>query len=691
MSEVMTYKLNWFRLNSSWTCRNNQMITTPSVEKAKKTIEVVGIPEDATIDSAVLTVHCTSGLGGPRQLSVNGNNLQGNRTNTVNLTVTGNGPIELEFIFQDYGRDNMSDGKHYGEMVFSEIALVVTYTGAPPSEDPEEEDTGLVKPDTSGICLYAPDAEDFTDNGYGLLRPLSCTVEEEAGGQYELTLVMPIGGTLWEYIEPEGIIKAPVPVIHTTAFQMAGAEYWKIKATASNVPVKSKVPTITRTANINQYPTWSSSEYYRRGAIVKYNNKAWQYAGADNVMSGGMLTVAPGSAGYWIDITTYATKYNDGKTLGTLQRNEIFTKIDDAGSSWMRVKTGGGIEGYIETRYAEYYSEGGSYVPERTIRAQCFRIYRVEKDSDSRTITVNARHLSYDFERTFLTQCSQQGVSVVTALSIIRGAMVFEDNRQLITNITGQTVDLDCSWDNGITALLNPDTGIAAQLQAKVLRDNEDIFILQDDHTDHNYVIRYGKNMKSVRWTIDTSSMATRIIPHCKAADDTDLLLPEQYVDSPLINEYPIVYTEALSVNAKVNGKGTVDGQEVEHLTTEQCYTLMREESQKRYDEDHADEPEITVDVDLQMLGSTEEYSYLKDLEILYMYDSVRVVHPGLGIETTCYLTGYTFDAIMKRYTNITLTNARRQQTGATAGYELKNNSIRFEKLSQTAVDRLRA
>lgn len=689
MSESMIYEINWFRLNSSWTCRNNQMITTPSVERAKKTIEVVGIPEDAVIDSAVLTVHCTSGLGGPQQLSVNGNNLQGNRTNTVSMTVTGNGPIELEFVFQDYGRDNMSDGRHYGEMVFSEIVLTVTYTGAPPSEDPDDPDTGLPKNESTGICLYAPDAVDFTDNGIGILRPLTCVVSEEAGGQYELTLEMAIDGPMWEHITTEGIIKAPVPVIHTDAFQMSGAEYWKIKATASNVPVKSRVPTITRTDDTGQYAEWEHAGRYHRGDKVAWQGKVWQYTGVD--FPDGAKTTAPGTSGYWVDVTTYSTKYNDGKTLATLQRNEVFTKIDDAGSSWMRVKTGGGIEGYIESRYAEYYDDADSYVPARTIRSQCFRIYRIEKDSQTRTVKVSARHLSYDFERTFLAQCSQQGVTVPTALSIIRSAMTIDDNRQLITNITEETVDLDCSWDNGITALLNPDTGIAAQLQAKVLRDNEDFFILQDDHTDHNFTIRYSKNMRSVRWTIDTSSMATRIIPHCKAADDTDLLLPEQYVDSPLINEYPIIYTEALSINAKVGEKGTVGGQEIEHLTEEQCCQLMREEAQKRYDEDHADEPEITVDVDLVMLGSTEEYAEYRDAEILYMYDTVRVIHPGLGIDARCFLTGYEFDAIHKHYTRLTLTNARRQQMSATAGYELKNNSIRFEKLSQTAVDRLRA
>ena len=42
------------------------------------------------------------------------------------------------------------------------------------------------------ICIYAPDAQDFSTNGLGILTPLECTIEEQAGGMYELKLVHPI-------------------------------------------------------------------------------------------------------------------------------------------------------------------------------------------------------------------------------------------------------------------------------------------------------------------------------------------------------------------------------------------------------------------------------------------------------------------------------------------------------------------
>ena len=63
------------------------------------------------------------------------------------------------------------------------------------------------------ICIYPPNAEDFTTNGLGILTPLECTVEEVAAGKYELELVHPIDNTLrWAQIANGCILKVPAPV-----------------------------------------------------------------------------------------------------------------------------------------------------------------------------------------------------------------------------------------------------------------------------------------------------------------------------------------------------------------------------------------------------------------------------------------------------------------------------------------------
>ena len=703
MAETLTFGISGFSLKSSWTNKGGRVYTTPTTAKATKTVAVSGIPDGATIDSVVLHVTCGSSMGGANVLTVNGKSLRANRANTVDFasTVTANGSYSFLFKFKENGVDSLSDGTHYGSMSFSGISLVITYTpAAEPEPEPEPEPEELYDyPDSHNISFYAPDDEDFTSNGLGILTPSRCIVTEEAGGQYELEMELPAEGDSWQLLECESIIKAPVPVITIEAFEMAGAEYWKIKSNRGSVAVKSKIPTVTRVASSSGYSSWSASTPYATGAKVSYNGNAWQYTGpnltnyyADVGVRPSVFTSAPGSASYWKNITSYSTKTNSGKTLATLGRNEVFTVIDKLkNNTWLRVKTSGGVTGYIEASNAEYFSNEGAHVESREIRQQCFRVYRIEKDSETRTVRVNARHLSYDFAKTYLAKCEAKTVTVPTAISLIEEAELEEDNRHIYTDISETTVDLDCSWENGVTALLNPDAGVVAQLQAKLIRDNEDFFVLADAHTDRGFRIDYGNNLKSVQWTVDTSSMVTRVVPYCKNSANEDMILPELYVESEKIEDYPVVYTETMSVNCKEGSKGTIDGTEIAKLTKEQCYTIMREEAKKRFDVDHADEPEVTIDIDMLMLGSTVEYAHLAPLEVLFMYDTVHISHPLLKLNIDAYMTGYEYDAILRRYNRITLTNARRRIDNNVAAFDIRDNSIRFEKLSSTAVDRLRS
>ena len=62
------------------------------------------------------------------------------------------------------------------------------------------------------ICVYAPDAVDFSSNGLGPVSPQSATVTETLNGEYELTLVHPLDETgKWQRLSEGCILRAPVP------------------------------------------------------------------------------------------------------------------------------------------------------------------------------------------------------------------------------------------------------------------------------------------------------------------------------------------------------------------------------------------------------------------------------------------------------------------------------------------------
>ena len=85
------------------------------------------------------------------------------------------------------------------------------------------------------ICVYPPDCADFSNNGLGVVRPLSCTVTETLNGEWELTLVHPIDeDNRWSRLSEGYILRAPVPaavpaalgVYALTRFEVGRPLFW---------------------------------------------------------------------------------------------------------------------------------------------------------------------------------------------------------------------------------------------------------------------------------------------------------------------------------------------------------------------------------------------------------------------------------------------------------------------------------
>ena len=75
-----------------------------------------------------------------------------------------------------------------------------------------------------GIPVYAPDAEDFSSNGLGLMLATECTIEETRNGMYELKMVQPIASDMrWMQVQPGCILKAAAPLRESPPAQMTAS------------------------------------------------------------------------------------------------------------------------------------------------------------------------------------------------------------------------------------------------------------------------------------------------------------------------------------------------------------------------------------------------------------------------------------------------------------------------------------
>lgn len=725
MEYELTFPISNFSLASTWSNNaSGAIVSGPSLAAQTIAVSVEGIVVGSRIQSVLIRATTGNTTGGARVLDVHFSDFEGEPArmtpqteNEVGLTseniLTEDGTYNLVFRFQDNGRTGMSEGTHTQSMTFSSVSLVVKYltdVQPTPGPIPPPRPTRTDAPENA-ITLH----DGLTRGLIAVLHPSECVITEEAGGEYELSMTYPMDG-VWREIVPERIIRAPVPHMHIDAVMAQSVTMWEVTPVdgTTKVPLWKIVPTVYTKKNsgaesVTGLFNWDSTKSYTAGWHVIYQSRV--YVCAHDTGTSHIPPVGAEQSGYyWSYVSTveeYAEQHSQGggtivRTAGEkiedLNEGTKMVKLGDLDQKYMLVRATTGKMGYIEkakcTELQESSSIDTTIIPEHDIKRQYFRIYGTSISSDDHTVTVNARHISYDADMLRLKECATVEASAAIAVQMLQqcyimtaASMQDEDisaeDRIIATDITDGKITADWSWASPISAICDPESGIVSQVRARLIRDNDDILILSNDRTTNGAVIKYGVNLIGVTVSVDNSELVTRIIPVGKAEDDSKLYLPESYMDSEHIYDYPLIRYEVLEVSAKVGQEvEQPDSMEKKKYTDEDVFAKMREEGQKRYDKDFCDLPQMTVDVEFLLLGDTEEYRQYRGLQRLNLYDLVRVQHEQMGIDVALQVSGYEWDAIMRRYNGITLGNPWEYGSGTVSGYQIGSRAISERALS---------
>lgn len=486
------------------------------------------------------------------------------------------------------------------------------------------------------INIYAPGATDWSSNGLAILLPTECKISETAGGSYELELTHPITDDLrWKTIAEGCVIKTPVPAAQTPYINL-------YKEGAPGVPgVPQRIIHAAYTGD-----NWSAVNIYEK-PDTSSNVLAKLWAGMEY---------------------EYLSAHNNLFHVGTDQYGNV-GYIQNIQSQYVRTE--------------EEITPGYSTIAQpRQIRTQLFRVYHVEVNTENHIIKAWARHISYDFMGNICGNLKLNKVELPAALDQLKASMITPESRALIAGITTE-ISGEWQYENGIKVLLDPETGFVAKARCKIIRDNNDIFLLENVAYDRNVRVEYGKNLKGIKWTKRSDAVVTRIVPVGRNADNTNLLLPEVYVDSEHINAYPVIYTQKLDVpDAKVS----------DTMTTAQAYTAMRNAAAAEFAKG-CDLVSFDLDVDFIQLGDTEEYKQYHDLQQVFLYDTITVNHSPTGFSARAQVKAYEWDAILKKYTKVTLGDVFEAAGSTIAGYQLPTGGISGTKLVPGGVgsDQLRS
>ena len=531
------------------------------------------------------------------------------------------------------------------------------------------------------ISVYPLTAADYTGNGAAVLTPTEARIRMVAGGEYSFTMEHPMDPWgKWKYLVREAVVKLPVPKETIPAASVGvDTDVYKTNTKADLREGASEPTTIT-------YSTWSQYNTYSVGSKVTSDNRNYKciYWDSDSPLRAN----APSGSTWWQEI---ARTTAGSPVLATLKSGTELYYVASYDTTWAEVMTKYGLTGYIKKSQITYdrHITPADLQP-RTITEQLFRIKEVTVDRKAGTVSVSGNHVSNDLNGVLVKEVSVTNAVPAMAIGMITDNFMQDYAGNIATDMTDDTYGTytgSIKRKNGMFCLTDPDTGIVPTFDAKFTRDNWDLYIMANTAADPVYRIVYGKNVNGIVWRVKTGNLVTRVVPVAKAAKGDDLYLPEEYVDSDNIASYPVVYMEALTVKGQV-GKDDGSGTDT-NWTEEALLDEMRAKAAERFSVDKADIPVTDVTVQLEMPGDTAEYSWLKGLQEVVLYDSVTAEDPEIGLNVTLTVCEIEYDCVKEKIAGIKLSNNIYGSDRTVAGYNILNGCLTENKLAGGVKDNI--
>ena len=281
---------------------------------------------------------------------------------------------------------------------------------------------------------------------------------------------------------------------------------------------------------------------------------------------------------------------------------------------------------------------------------QLFRIYDVSKDDDG--IIASAFPIFLDARNDcFLWDVRPSNVTGQTALNQMITNKKYSASSNIVKTSTAYYVQ-----KNLIEALNgDDDNAFLKRWGGEIAYNNYEIIVNDRIGSDNGLKVEFGFNLLGVEEQINNEDTVTRIIPK---AYNGYILPNNETVDSPLINNYPIVYTRVIEYqDIKLIDDAQEDDAEngiTVCNTLEELYAALRNRANNEF-ENGIDLPQITYNVDMVDLSKTDLYKDYKNLLTVNLGDTVHVKHRKLGIETSARVISMAYDCITKKVESLVL------------------------------------
>lgn len=328
------------------------------------------------------------------------------------------------------------------------------------------------------------------------------------------------------------------------------------------------------------------------------------------------------------------------------------------------------IKGYLSEEIKE-----GNVIKAKSVESyQLFRIKHVKKNLNRKVVV--ATHIFYDWNDDFIEDTYPQKLAGQAALNWLVDHTVNSNKKFTAYSDITKIATARYVRRNPVECLIgNIDNSFINVWGGELERDNFTIKMLENRGTDTGYKIIAGKNLTGIEVNVDYSNIITKIMPQ----GFDGLLLPEKYVESPHIDEYPnekikkVEFSEVQIVDDDEHPENNVN--------EETAYELLRVKSKELFDKDKIDIPVVDIKVELIELSKTREYKGKYDfLETLKLGDTLYTKVDTLDIDISIKIVKYKWDVLKGRYISLELGNIKSNYV-TTQINQQKQNEEEFERI----------
>ena len=283
-----------------------------------------------------------------------------------------------------------------------------------------------------------------------------------------------------------------------------------------------------------------------------------------------------------------------------------------------------------------------------TLLNQKFRIYMTRKLMNNR-VEVFARHISFDLMYDYIDNISFDNQSCEYALNQLFRNSNFSTHYKGYSNIVNAQ-NYKMSMANVLEAIGGKKGSIIDTFGtgAEILRDNENIHVLNKRGHDNDVVIEYRKNLTGFELEEDNTDLVTRILPYAKYNDEEtneEVILKANYVDSSLINNYSHPYIKHIDYSEKFEDN--------EIPTVSKLQTLANNE----YKNNKVDIPKQNFKIEFIPLSKCVGYEGLEDK--ISLCDTVTIKDTRYNINTQAKVIKVIFNVLKNRYESMELGEPR--------------------------------